>query len=255
MPDNIPKSLYHYTSFEAVTKILGIEFLKKEQLSFRFSNPLQTNDPREVKFFEDHVFNTKTGKELKDKIDSIKSDIGDPFTLSLIYHKQREDGERCLSTEIPMWKMYGDNFKGVRLRFSYKKLSEYCESSGNLSLNKCVYKQKTDMTEHGRTIRNSKQDLDLESIYRQSILYKVSDWEYENEYRLIKWCKDLGQRDFVPTTGKIYIPMTLPLSSLEAIEIGPKADQPALEGSLNLLKSKYDLDIKVSKSKLEIGYV
>ena len=244
-----PQSLYHYTSFETVSYILCKEALENRLLSFHFSNPLQTNDQNEVHFFQEHVFGTKAGGILEEKMDKLKGIIGDPFTLSLIHH----EGKGYPSCEIPMWKMYGNNFQGVRLRFNGKKLEDFCKSN-EIDLIDCQYMKVTEMKEKGRKIRNYS-DEQLSAIYKDAIRYKTYDWKYENEWRLVKWCNKIELKEFNGITGRIYINVMLPLDCLEIVEIGPKADQTAFEASLFLLKEKYNAPFKVQCSNLKIGYV
>jgi len=162
-----------------------------------------------------------------------------------------------------MWKLYGNNFTGVRLRFDFKKMSKYYKDLDYIDLAKCQYYIKSEMEEEGKKIRDSFEkdpsNCDLESLYKQAILYKTYNWEYENEWRIVAWCNDFNQIDFLSTSGRLFIEQELPLDFLEAVEIGPKADQIAIEGSLNLIKKKIgnipENHFKIEKSKLQIGYV
>lgn len=259
-----PSSLWHYTSFETLTKILdpSKECIKdRKMLNFRFGNPLQTNDKKEVHFFEEFVYKGKIGNELKQQVENVKEDIGKPFILSLIHH--RENPRNYLSCEIPMWRMYGNQFAGVRLKFDYQKMEKYCKSSSDISLEKCTYLTKTKMEEKGKSIRDtfmqSNVDTELKKIYKASVCYKTYDWEHENEWRLIVWSNDNNKIDFNPQNGRLFIPQEIPLDWLTAVEIGPKADYEACEGSLQLIKEKLgsisENHFKIKRSKLEIGYV
>ncbi len=259
--DSLPSSLYHYTSFEVLTKIMPIDKEKSNSnLCFWFSNPLQTNDKKEIRFFEEYVFKNKTGQKLKTEVEAIKEKIGSPFTLSLIHHK--EETKTYPSCEIPMWKMYGNNFGGVRLRFDFHKLKKYFESNNCIELKQCLYLTKTEMVETSRHLKKANQDNPkdfVEKIYKEAVCYKTCDWEYENEWRLVKWSKDIEAIGFRLTDGRLYLPVTFPFELLETIEIGPKADQEAIEGSLLLIKKKLqnisDAHFEIKKSKLEIGYI
>ncbi len=260
----LPNSLYHYTSFEVLTHILDLknECLKERQMmKFHFGNSLQTNDKKEVQFFKDYVYKNKGGEKLYKQVENIRNKIGEPFILSLIHHVNTKSSYP--SCEIPMWKMYGNNFAGVRLRFDFKKMQEYYKDKDNIDFAKCQYNTISEMEEKGRNIRNSfdrdAQNSDLENLYKQAILYKTYDWEYENEWRLVAWCNNTNMIDFISTSGRLFIEQEVPLNLLEAVEIGPKADQIAIEGSLNLIKNKLgnipENHFKIEKSKLQIGYV
>lgn len=258
---NPPSSLWHYTSFEVLMYILAEDDLKNGEMSFWFSNPLQTNDKKEVNFFREYVFKGKGGRYLEKEVSKMEEKVGYPFTLSLIYHK--EDKKTYKSAEIPMWKMYGNNFSGVRLRFKFDKLNKYCQGIDSLDLADCEYLTKTEMNEKGQNIRKTipvgSSTTDLETIYKKSVRYKTYDWIYENEWRLVKWTKDINTIKARPADGRLYLPLKLPIDLLEAIEIGSKADQTAVEGYLHLLKRKFsnneEIHFSILKSKLEIGYI
>ena len=244
IPQEKPSSLWHYTSFETLTHILDTNnecMENRRMLSLHFGNLLQTNDLKEVHFFEEYVYKHKGGEKLKETIETIRPNIGYPFSFSLIHHK--EIVKKYPSFEIPMWKMYGKNFCGVRLKFNYKKMKEYCKSFSDIDLKKCQYYSKTQMEDRGKTIRKTYQDeetviANLESVYKDSVVYKTYDWVYENEWRIVKWVKDINMVDYSRETGRLYIKQEIPLDCLEIIEIGPKADQTAFHNSLDLIQKK-----------------
>lgn len=179
-----------------------------------------------------------------------------PFTLSLSQIREFHPGYPFC--EIPMWRMYGDNFKGVRLKFKYQKLKQYCRKTGYLDLVRCCYLTETKMDEEAKKVRNSIKDQgftsELETVYKDSVLYKTYSWVYENEWRIVKWNQSINEIG-VRSNGRLYLPMKIPLTLLESIDIGPKADFEAVEGSLNLILKKYNTTFKINKSKLQIGYV
>lgn len=249
-----PTSLFHYTSFEVVTKILKDKGTREDiiNLHFWFSNPLQTNDKKEIHFFNEDLYKGVKGKKLKKQIEEISTEIGYPFTLSLVHQRQN------MSNEIPIWKMYGDNFKGIRLKFKFEKLKQYILQQTSTALIPCNYLNKTQMEEITRNIKKS-QDERLEEIYKKAVSYKMNEWAYENEWRIVHWNNNNTDVGYRSSDGRLYLPVTIPLDCLEAIEIGPKADQDAIEGSLNLIKAKIgdikENHFKIIRSKLQIGYV
>ena len=259
-----PTALWHYTSFEVLTKILDVNndcMKNRRMLSFHFGNPLQTNDSKEIHFFEEFVYKHRGGNDLKEKVEKlVKTKIGAPFILSLIHHTEKV--RKYPSCEIPMWKMYGKNFSGVRLKFNYKKLKDYYQKKTDTDFVECHYLSKSKMEEKGKEIRKKDKincpSLNLETVYKESIRYKTYDWVYENEWRIITWEKDLNQIE-IRETGRSFIKQEIPLDFLEAVEIGPKADQAAMDYSLHLIKKKLekkdDNHFKIKKSKLQIGYV
>ena len=259
-----PTSLWHYTSFETLTKILNPNnecLIKKQMLSFRLGNPIQTNDKKEIHFFDDYVYDGKCGNELKQQIDGIREQIGMPFILSLIHHIETHKGYP--SCEIPMWRMYGNQFKGVRLKFDYKKMKDYYKLIDNVNLEKCIYLTVNEIKNKGKEIRYSLKQLnenfDFENVYKASATYKTYDWVYENEWRIIAWCNNINMIDFNEQTGRLFIPYEIPLDFLNAIEIGPKADYDACKCSLELIKEKIgnipENHFDIKQSKLKIGYV
>ncbi|QYR10356.1 DUF2971 domain-containing protein [Prevotella sp. Rep29] len=251
---SLPTSLYHYTSFEVLTNLLKSdrETDGAYNLHFWFSNPLQTNDKREVHFFNEKLFETKKGKELEKQIDDIKNKVGNPFTLSFVHQK------KSCSNEIPMWKMYGNNFKGVRLKFNFKKLQNLFQNKNGYDLILCEYLNKNQMDVITRNIRNFK-DRELEDIYKKAVSYKMNEWSYENEWRIVFWTNEITKVEYRTNDGRLYMPIKIPLDCLDLIEIGPKADQDAIDGSLKLIKEKIgdvtENHFDILKSKLQIGYV
>ncbi len=251
---SLPTSLYHYTSFEVLTKLLKENGKQDDvcHLHFWFSNPLQTNDKKEIHFFNEKLFKTKKGKDLEKQINDIKNKVGNPFTLSLVHQRNN-----C-SNEIPIWKMYGNNFMGVRLKFNFKKLKTFVKSENTYDLIPCEYLNQTQMDSITRNIRNSK-DEKLKDIYKKAISYKMNEWVYENEWRIVHWENSNSEIGYRTNDGRLYLPVKIPLDCLDVIEIGPKADQEAIEGSLRLIKEKIgnitENHFDIKRSNLQIGYV
>ncbi len=224
-------------------------------LSIRLNNPLQMNDKREVHFFEDYVFIRSVGEKMKKIKEDLKKKVGAPYILSFIYHK-RINGH--FSHEIPMWWMYGNNYKGIRLRFDFQKLNENIQSKGVL-LTECKYETNKNMKEIGKNMRKSfannyNQD-EVKINLKETAVYKSYEWEYENEWRLIRLCKQ-EEVKYDDNTGRFYYPIELPLYCLNAVKIGPNADKDYIEGCLTLMKEKFGWKdsecFRISKSNLQI---
>lgn len=254
-----PSSLRHYTSFDTLNKIFKIDASKDEELLFWFSNPMQTNDPKEMKFFNDSLYRGSKRDSIKDSLEMVQKKTGHPFTLSLSHHLNVPANYQFC--EIPMWDMYGDKFKGVRLRFRFKELKDYCKSCKYIDLVQCKYLTKTEMDEITKSIRHSINDnqVELEKIYKEAVVYKGCGWLYENEWRLVSWSNNDDMIDS-KADGRLYLPVKLPMRLLDAIEIGPKADFSAITGALELIKRKFlskgiNADFDIIESKLKIGYV
>lgn len=265
MAEELPSAFCHYTSLASLFKILCCQALEKGMISIKFSNTMQTNDPKEVHFFKDYVFNdTKSGekmKSLKSKLDFNRK----PFSFSLIHHEGNEEklfGRRGYPhCEIPMWSMYGDKFKGVRLKFDAKELKAYVEEKPNFILKKCTYKTISEIKELGKDrrtrFRNGKiGDKDLISLYKDVCFYKPFSWAYECEWRIASFVKCTEEICIDENNGKNYILTQLPLNCLKVIETGPLADYGQIHSSLSVLQEKHTQlkNVKIIKSKLQVKY-
>lgn len=266
MAEELPSAFYHYTSVASLFKILCCKALEKETISIKLSNTMQSNDPKEVHFFKDYVFNdTKSGK----KMNSLKSKLDfnrEPFSFSLIHHYEgnevklfgRKGYPHC---EIPMWSMYGDKFKGVRLRFDAKELKACVEEKINFILHKCAYKTISEVKELGKDIRTQFRtgeivDEDLISLYKEACFYKPFSWAYECEWRIASFVNRNDGICIDENNGKNYILTYLPLKCLKAIEIGPLADYGQIQSSLSVLQEKPTQlkNVKIIKSNLQVKY-
>lgn len=265
MAEELPSVFYHYTSVASLFKILCCKALEKETVSIKLSNTKQSNDPKEVHFFKDYVFNdTKSGE----KMNSLKSKLDfnrEPFSFSLIHHYEgneeklfgRKGYPHC---EIPMWSMYGDKFRGVRLKFDAQKIKEYVEKE-DFILQKCAYKTISEIKEIGKEIRTKfrkKQivDEDLKSLYKDACFYKPFSWAYECEWRIASFVKCTEEICIDENNGKNYILTQLPLNCLKVIETGPLADYGQIHSSLSVLQEKHTQlkNVKIIKSKLQVKY-
>lgn len=259
-------SLYHYTSFDAIVHILDYEqegLSKEGLLNIRFGDPLKTNDKREIKFFEDYLFtNSDISNSIKSKYDLVKEELPSPFFLSLIHHKGQKWHPK---DEIPMWYMYGDYSKGVRIAFEYKKLEVYCNNDG-YKLQECSYFNESEMNKKASDLRKTlKQDINrttwesiLKQTYGEVLYYKSKDWEYENEHRIIAWGEDENRILENKDNGKKYYSVPLPIDCVREITIGPLADQMVVERCLKLIKEKLNtslgerVNFEIKCSKLQI---
>ena len=250
-----PSNLYHYTSFSALRSILQIE---KEELCIRLSDPASCNDGKEIRFFEENVYEgtsgeeLKSGEELRRKMEEAAAELGDPFFFCLIQHKQSvqhtQSGDSTrkgyLHAEIPMWEMYGDHGQGVRLQFGFKKLNDYISSiqdgDDTPVLKPCEYLNNDEMKVKGRMLR--KQQSDPVTLYKEIPLYKNCQWVLENEWRAIFWGKKMD--------GGVY--KKIPLSCLNSIRIGSKAKAEDREW-LNSLKGELALrNVKIQQPNLNL---
>ena len=259
------KTLYHYTSFNAIVHILDYsqECVQKDKLmDFLFGDPLNTNDKKEIMFFEKHFFTDSViSNEIKLEIERVKQESPYPFFMSLIHH---QGSKWYPKNEIPMWNMYGDNSKGVRIAFNYKLLENFCNKEGYI-LRNCIYFNESEMREVARISRDKVKKAEksewhplLRDIYSDSLFYKTKDWDYEQEYRIIVW--DEGVNICTNAyNGKRYCKVPLPLECIREITIGPLADKLVTERCLKLIREKLQsllgeesIQFDIDHSKLQI---
>lgn len=266
MAEKYPSTFYHYTSVSSLFKILDRKTLGNEMISIKFSNTMQTNDPKEVHFFNNYVFNDTKSGEIMNSLKSLLDFNSEPFSFSLIHHYEgneeklfgRKGYPHC---EIPMWSMYGDKFKGVRLKFDAQELKAYIEGKPNFILKKCDYKTISEMREIGKEIRTKFRNGSIDnekliSLYKNACFYKPFSWAYECEWRIASFVKCADAICINGNNGKNYILTQLPLNCLRAIEIGPLADYGQILSSLSVLQEKYTQmkKVKIIKSNLQVKY-
>lgn len=241
--------LYHYTALEA---LFGIVDLEQGKLHLRLSNPLECNDKKEIHFFEKYVFKHQSGMELQNKVEEMKTSFGEPYSFSLIQHLAYTNfgAKGYPHCEIPMWSMYGDNFKGVRLQFRFKKLSEYINpQSKDVELSKCQYLKANEMEEKGRIYRRQKENMDV--LYRSIPFFKSFHWVYENEWRIVSWIKKENE---VRHDGKDPFMIDFPLQCLTKICVGSKVSDVDYKNVINVMKDKLQtLKIAIERSSLKIN--
>ena len=255
-----PSSLFHYTSLESLTCILpskeshiinGIPFM-----DFRFSCPCQCNDKMELRFFTESLYReSEVSRQLQKEVEQEGKQIGTPFIFSLIRHKRKEISN-CPLTEIPMWNMYGDNSKGVRLRLNYELLKKYCDKE-DICLFPCIYYTTTQMQQYTATIRsdmkdNIKEEQRIEicaKIFKEAVKYKTINWNYEYEHRRVIW-----SRDFERIGDNKYYHIKIPFECLKDVQVGPLANYEdtkekieLIQNSISKLGIKHSFDIKPSK--------
>ncbi|WP_375180270.1 DUF2971 domain-containing protein, partial [Enterococcus rotai] len=116
--------LYQYTSINTLSSLLKIEEDTKDtNVNIRLYNTEYMNDPEEGKFLS-NLLRIQLDKKNKDgeetitklihNICDVRNDVSHAFISSLT---ENED-------DIPMWKMYGDDNKGISLGFKQLPISE-----------------------------------------------------------------------------------------------------------------------------------
>ena len=246
-----PSSLYHYTSVEALYKIVDVE---NGKLSFHLCNPLQSNDRKELAFFRDFLYEGKTGTDIEKRMKSLEKEIGNSYTLSLIHQRRAKEANH----KIAMWEMYGNKSKGIKIRLDFNDVKDYCNEQ-HIKLQLCKYHNSTEIRSIAQnerlTIKKSDFDTyELERVYRDAVFYKDSEWIEENEWRMAVWSS--ASNVSLRPDGKSYIQIMMPIHCLKSIEIGPKADQAVVKQGLDILaqkiKQRYSIEVKIIKSKLPI---
>lgn len=253
----MPTCLYHYTSSKALKGMLEEvhESADNDGLLFHLCNPMQSNDKREVNFFEDYVYKGFLGDKLKKAVDNISESTGKPYTISFIHHYEgsivKNFGQRYYPhCEIPMWKMYGDDYTGIRLKFKAMELCSFFAKK-SISLQKCEYATINKMKDVGKKIRKGEET--PEQLYKKSVLYKMAHWAYENEWRAVMWAKD-SDPNIEKTNNKIYSKCLIPFEYLQEITIGPKAIPEDIDYLQSLPQKRAKMKhVKIKKSKLPIN--
>jgi len=297
--------VYHYTSLDALFAILeGYRQNGNSGLPFRASCIYNVNDPREMKLGFDAVkrflpryeeranYNMKLSKVYQnvDNENRCREDCYDepidgtiktgtiPYTIS--FSAKRDF--------LPMWKMYGADFKGVCLKFNTLTLTDsrvedpQVENSqfGFVSYegdpNDLLLEESFNGIYKWETERN-KSDMDInEKIDELSILcacispfVKSSDWDFEKEFRLVYYKRyglslfDINKetlREYIIKHGcersKVsdYIQISIPSNALEEVIVGPLANYEVVKHILCRELNECLLnDIEISQSSVKIG--
>lgn len=273
--------VYHYTSFETLFALL--ESSKKYKaygkcLHFRASNIYKMNDPKEMEAGFEAV------KQLLPKYESERS-IPKGMRLSEIYNDEvnenacKEDymkGKEKYTIDcghipfsisfsargdyLPMWALYGQNMKGVCLKFKTFDLEKHVFTLGtDYTLDNVVYNVEGEREKLENLIdfsyklnlddkkKNTKPTIDdkvgelADLCLIVSPFYKYQDYEYEQEVRLayIKYypakfdynnpVKELEQYEIKP-----FVEIPIPINCMEKIIIGPDANYEVMKHILEL---------------------
>lgn len=273
--------VYHYTSFETLFALL--ESSKKYKaygkcLHFRASNIYKMNDPKEMEAGFEAV------KQLLRKYESERS-IPKGMRLSEIYNDEvnenacKEDymkgkekyaivcGHIPFSISfsargdyLPMWSLYGQNMKGVCLKFNTSELQEHVSTLGSdYTLEKVVYSvEKGTRTLESLIEFSYDTHLDGKRSEPKSMIddkigeladlclivspfYKYLDYEYEQEVRLAYTKCYPTKCDFNnPFMGlehhviEPFVKIPIPVNCLKEIIIGPDANYEVMKHILEL---------------------
>ena len=259
-----PTSLLHYTSLEAFfSMIKDVYEGKSDNLNVHLSNIRMMNDLGEYNLIIDKFLtNSKSKQIIRNQIEQIILNKGDIFVYSLMYSDKFRMGK------IPMWKMYADNCKGVKLRFNYKNLNSYLSNLSNgfdYKLKECKYftfnEINKKVAEYNYCFKKNKCDSEdseyinlLNSLLNEVSFIKYKYWEYESEYRIVVRSKS-NKFKLTPRGLVKYHELPIPISLLEEVQIGPSANLVTTKESLETIKRALFKSTKfnISESKLLIN--
>ena len=253
-----PTSLLHYTSLEAFFSMIKDVFDgKSDKLNVHLSNIRMMNDLGEYNLIMDKFLtNSKSKQIIRNQIEQIILNEGDIFVYSLM----RSDKFRM--GKIPMWKMYADNFKGVKLRFNYRDLNSYLSNqyhNHNYHLDECKYYSIDEINKivvkYNNKLSNDKCNYDLiNSLLNEVSFIKYKYWEYESEYRVAVRSNSVKFK-LTPRGLVKYHELPIPISLLEEVQIGPSANLVTTKESLETIKRTLFKSAKfnISESKLLIN--
>ena len=224
-------------------------------LTFHLSHLCMMNDEYEGKLIFDKYF-TESNKKSKQKIgfeDYISNNI--PFIMSL----SKTNNDTKDSGYLPMWKMYGDNFKGCRLRFGYNELTNHIDGLKSqkyeISLGICEYAKSNDVKEIIKEInKHNNNELNNSDLLRKAVFTKLHHWEYENECRIMILEKPENVRNKFTANRVIeYINFDIPITCLKEIMLGPLTNEDIMKPLSSIVrKLNTQNQISIKKSKLAI---
>lgn len=177
----------HYTKIETLTNhlIKTIKFGDSSEPAYlRLTNSKQLNDPMEGRAIYDYL-------EIENSSDCYQS--SNVFLSSMT----------TISDSLPMWKEYAEESKGAFLQYDKKYLQQIIEHESlefvrifylnstreddsdiiqKLNdLKELIQELKTRHTEESRKVQSNI----FKNLAKISYLFKVSDYEYESEYRIL----------------------------------------------------------------------
>lgn len=290
--------VYHYTSVEALFSILeGYRINGHSALPFWASCVYNSNDPKEM------VLGYETVKEILPQYEKScvrNMNLSEVYTKieyeeqykERFYTKRPKDGfvEKstvpytisfsCKKDFLPMWSMYGENKKGVCLRFNLGILIDNLKDNMDSSFVHYEGDKDNIIRDHllptlydwdALFVEKDKKELSIEDKIKELCLLcdcvspfvKDKDWVYESEFRIVyckhygPWYNDLSFKGLHLMLNKIKVDnhVTLPIeaNSLEEIIIGPMANYNVLEHVLrNELKECLLNSVEITPSSIQI---
>jgi len=235
-------TVYHYTSIEALMKMLHIPNDTEKQivkvnkesgygyyLTFYATDAYMMNDRMEHRLILDRV-DKLIPKNLRTKYNSEIASIGMEILKSINSDREIYSDymcfDECKYETLPALKAYIKT-QIIEIENEYKCLPE-----GQIS-----------------------REYPFLSLYKNGILYKGEEWSYEKEWRLVWWCNHnkIKSGKYGATS---YQEIKIPLRFLKEILISPSGDQEIVRYGLqkwieaNDLQrlEQYGIDLKISCS-------
>lgn len=283
--------LYHYTSLDTLVCLLNANKANKNTdnrttpkrcLTFWASSIYSMNDPLEMKYGDDFLrkiipaLEKSIGLDMKllDIIDNVKvCGQSDTKTQEQInnhfFNPQKTPFVLSFShceDDLVMWKIYGDNGKGVCLEFddgfiselpnvTYAKDVNYGQELNDKILIDLLLTELKRFSEDAKVL--DKEVLFGEAIKTYSVLLAIIspfvkniDYSYEQEYRISFLDMELHNVDFRIRNNLIipYLPANIPIKYLKQITLGPCCDEHNTKGLLHMLNA---LDLREFEDKIK----
>ena len=269
------KNFYQYTSLNTLKSLLNLknqEATDKTKINIRLYNTDYMNDPEEG----NTLINYLNGGA---KHNNSKILASHTFISSLTPHEKKD--------EIPMWRMYGDDYHGVSIGFKgfprWSKNSTldyrgdfeeksmdhletlpqmykvyYLDERRNLSSRKDSelksLKEKYDILRDTKekfckeaTIIDNFINFELEQV---KFLVKDKRYEYEGEVRLVQTVQSFDKAKYEMNSPKLFLEYNNDLNkrSLEIVEIIFGVNSDLLENWLAIIEKKIGCEVSVTKS-------
>ncbi|MCY7021098.1 DUF2971 domain-containing protein [Streptococcus sanguinis] len=228
--------LVHYTSLSTLDIL--VKKNNGEYPKLRLSNARQLNDPT-----EGAVFLNEVGFDIF-KLLQLDYESTDIFLASM----SKSSVDNDLSDSLPMWKQYADNATGICLTYDrdyiqnlIKKENNNIEQENNsevefykvcytnqLKSNDYISKQIETIKKELEYIELNESKSEILSIFDVvRYLFKESNYEYEQEYRFIKECKN-NEDIKIEKYGEMKVPKLFSYIDKELkyskIKLGPKCE-------------------------------
>ena len=228
--------LVHYTSLSTLDIL--VKKNNGEYPKLRLSNARQLNDPT-----EGAVFLNEVGFDIF-KLLQLDYESTDIFLASM----SKSSVDNGLSDSLPMWKQYADNATGICLTYDrdyiqnlIKKENNNIEQENNsevefykvcytnqLKSNDYISKQIETIKKELEYIELNESKSEILSIFDVvRYLFKESNYEYEQEYRFIKECKN-NEDIKIEKYGEMKVPKLFSYIDKELkyskIKLGPKCE-------------------------------